>query len=826
MSNEEKYYNVTNVVKGNQYNVCNNYIWIDNKQYKLTSGMVNILLDLFSAKFKKDVILDMNFFATEKETDEQKIEKIDKMISDILHLSVFLSAPFKIYTIRKIKFLTKNNDEIKQGKSGEEQDGQINKLFNDIKELLIKENPDLKGKEEILKETLTELLTYNRIDEFGFDIVSVYRKIIKSIKDGLCKGYNQVLENLRDIYNFLVGLKKNATEIDFFHKDLLTPEGLYFKFAIFDCKGQDVAYMKNNIGEEGIFEFFVERKDALGYYDICCVIRDWNLAFANCINLKNESEYNEEITAYLEVVDENIDNFIKKYPLIKYTQCQIIWDDDTIDRITYKKYTQNGGKILLKGNVSNFKKTGVIKFCNPRKQSTSPYECEFHFHIIFGQSTKNEYAASKQKASNYKGISESIKKRYLRCPYCGRELKFYRWSKKRGRYCNGEKVKKADNYAKLEDVQKRGTLCRYNHYLDSSSKSANEFPDNPLVLPKNFMKCNNGVIQLVGMPESGKSIFLSKLFGFDQGGYSNPMPNWNRTISPFINNSTVMPFTPLSGKKGDWLNAQNQSSYSASYANYVSKLYDKMAKRTLRNSLGFIMQLPFIMEMSNINNHVSSFLSFFDCPGEYLCKVEEDGKITNEVLTDPTAELYPIFNSDGYILFVDLQDITNGFNRATQILKIISENLKKINERKPNTKGVLAVVFAKLDVLIEALRMKLPDEAEEKFLSVVCRAAPLESRKCIKFESSSTAKFIDECSNAIEEYFEIKHEDQFASLKSQIFPDLYGEAKFFALTALGRDSSIQPIVTGDAPKMLYKTKSNYNVDLVVLWLAVKLGMIR
>lgn len=860
---------------GNNYNYDHCvFIQLDGKSYNATDDVLSALTGLLGQQLRDAISKNISFLVEPvgyKSPEEQK-EDIDEKIQQILQLSLTICDPSHKFKLKKFHIFSKSNDSKKEkegndSKTSDSAKGDTNEkgFFDKVVEAIKKANDQID--ETTIKAAVQSMISYDdtTIDSYSYDYGSVFKQIINALAKSVQGGYDAIMKGLDEI-NDVLERYVEPSKIDMYHEDHLTPLDISFKYAILDEAGKDVAYSYNE-EEKGKFEFFIERVNAKGEYAICCVIRDWNRAFADFRQLAYEIEYDagqEYIKLDFKSNDgEGFDGqaVFSDYELVAYRECVLSRRGFAQEAIRYSDYKNNGGKIFIISQTVGCEISGEIELKEIREVTIKragdtklPETKKYHFFVSFHKNESDKHLEEKEKK-----VFKPADRRFLRCPYCGQKLNFAHAWFARGRYCNGEKFKKKDTFS---ERQKKSTLCRYNCYLDSGfcnengklsdnyyldpnktiEASARPQPEKPLIIPHDYLKSNSGVVSLIGMSGSGKSVFISNLFNLQSMRFGNN-PSWNNTIAPFIDDSQVGFFLPTANNETEWAEKQSvtypynpQIDHAmASYADYVSTIFGKVAKRSPNNKKDVLTYLPFIIRMENTKNGVRDYISFFDCPGEYIYKVNIDKSVERPLLSDKNKKWYPALNSDAFVLFLDPFDDTNGtvsekFISAAQILS----NLVDLYDKRDAKNKVVAVVFSKFDVLINQLRNS--SEAcngsnVQEFLDAVCMSAPQEDSKGrVNYSASKTSRYIDSCSDAIEAFFkESRDQEAFETFCSEL--DNFGNRKFFMISALGRGGSIQfsnrtDDNFKDTPNLLYRARSNYDVDKVVLWMAVQLGMIR
>ncbi len=820
---------------------------INGERYTATDDILIALSDILSLKLKVANERCSKLFVKQSVPEEDLIEEVNTLIFNIFQLSLDLSDPFhRLQLNRKIKIFhaittqptsTDNNKSQNDSETQDQnkQNSDNNSSIQQLVESLQKYNPKSTDTQKI-KEDIKSFFNTSNLDELSFDFESMYRKIMQIALSNADKGYFAIIDELNKLIERLKRYK-GESKIDFLEEDPLTPMDMEFKFAIYDDEGKNVAYKKDAQKDSG-FEFFIERGSTQGYYDICCVIHDWNNALVDSMDIRDESDDAVRTTEQsIAVIKRSLrfpdkgsvtgEEFFKEYELAIYRKYQIVINNERGAQFGYRNYTDNGGKITIKKNVKNFSAKGEIILSGCRDRN-SDEEKKFTFYIWLNERAEDSQNLDLNNEKKQKNVTATkVGNRKLRCPYCARELGINRRQKK-NRYCDGKKAK---------DKAKEGVVCKNNHYLDtdffddqmnvSNTYDFENFdfeshePDFPLKLPSNYTKNVSGVVSLIGKASSGKSAFISNFFGLTKNNDMNGNINWNSTIGPFISNSVFSFFMP----NNQWELAQKRhildDCTGTAYSDYVSVLYENGPKRSPNSKNSALVHLPFLLKMENSNNGVTSYMSFFDCPGEYI--YDSNKKFMPIKHSEKNRSEHPVVNSDAYILFLDP---TNMINDKIDNAEMIMQTLSDVVTVEKSKQRAVAVVFSKFDIWLDML-IKEHDTNADKFLEVVRRSAPDEGKNKVDYRGSKTERYIDACSDAIKDYFMKAYKDEFSSLE-KLLNECFEQHKYFVVSAMGRGSSFRypKEEEGEAPLILYRTKSNYNVDIVALWLAVQLGIIK
>lgn len=419
---------------------------------------------------------------------------------------------------------------------------------------------------------------------------------------------------------------------------------------------------------------------------------------------------------------------------------------------------------------------------------------------------------------------QTIDKKVLRCPYCGRPYpcggeKVPDEEKNRCYYNftypyykgaqDGEKSKQDEN---ASDSARQGISMLFQQVSQDDvewiSHPGNELKRNvkPMKVPEGIKE--GAVISLAGVSGSGKSTFLSALFGMLSGTETYISKIFERYVetSIFVNSATQ--------------DTENDMAKQMRQNYYAVELYKGFVERTAHGDLGLnaqIAHVPHTIELSNIQGKDgTAYLSIFDVPGGCLCVPQGRSATDTETyeFKNYSKDYTMLCKSDCIILLVN-GEAGNGASDAQidfgSAQGILAELRLKLEESDRNAIA-LAVVLCKFDMFNTAfdknsyVRSSPPVSADGKN----------ESQQ--KFGGSQLHKYIEGCSREVKAFIEEKHG---VGLIQEV--NCFKHHMYFTVSSTGRSDIIA--VKGGEKYMIYRSQPN-NVDNVLLWLMYQTGIIR
>lgn len=419
---------------------------------------------------------------------------------------------------------------------------------------------------------------------------------------------------------------------------------------------------------------------------------------------------------------------------------------------------------------------------------------------------------------------QTIDKKVLRCPYCGRPYpcggeKVPDEEKNRCYYNftypyykgaqDGEKSKQDEN---ASDSARQGISMLFQQVSQDDvewiSHLGNELKRNvkPMKVPEGIKE--GAVISLAGVSGSGKSTFLSALFGMLSGTETYISKIFERYVetSIFVNSATQ--------------DTENDMAKQMRQNYYAVELYKGFVERTAHGDLGLnaqIAHVPHTIELSNIQGKDgTAYLSIFDVPGGCLCVPQGRSATDTETyeFKNYSKDYTMLCKSDCIILLVN-GEAGNGASDAQidfgSAQGILAELRLKLEESDRNAIA-LAVVLCKFDMFNTAfdknsyVRSSPPVSADGKN----------ESQQ--KFGGSQLHKYIEGCSREVKAFIEEKHG---VGLIQEV--NCFKHHMYFTVSSTGRSDIIA--VKGGEKYMIYRSQPN-NVDNVLLWLMYQTGIIR
>lgn len=317
---------------------------------------------------------------------------------------------------------------------------------------------------------------------------------------------------------------------------------------------------------------------------------------------------------------------------------------------------------------------------------------------------------------------------------------------------------------------------------------------------------NGAVVTMVGLSQSGKSTFISRMLSVhSDGNYEGHIScsYLNNAMKPYVKSVKSVAVKTVEMVKSDKSDhAINKGingvrlleDYKTSkYSEFLSSTQNEQKEPVLPHT-------PFTIELEmnqNSRDDEKSFLSFFDLSGGLF---EIDGEKTG-TLGNLHKDYTMLHHSDSIIL---LLSIDNPYGNASMI--------QAITRRIP--KGtIVAVVFCKADELFVDTHYKWEH---------ITRSAPVARDN--KFNGSKRQAYIDECSKEIEKELSDGSDDNIKAMMAPLKRSLKGYPyKFFAISALGRGDSIVKGVN-EKKYTLYET-TPLNIENVLLWIMFEKGII-
>ncbi len=332
--------------------------------------------------------------------------------------------------------------------------------------------------------------------------------------------------------------------------------------------------------------------------------------------------------------------------------------------------------------------------------------------------------------------------------------------------------------------------------LEKNSKSR-------LVYNANYK--NGAVVTMVGISQSGKSTFLSRMLSVHSDGdykgnilcsyLKNAMKPYFQDVG--LSHVKTVAMASTETNSDPWKHGINgvrllEDYKSSKYSRFLSSTQNDESEPVLTHT-------PFTIEFTESSGNEKSFFSFFDLPGGLFAKASQSSPTLDKFNEDYTM----LSNSDSIILLLSAD--SGQTDSLTTMMTAIENRIR--------SDAIVAVVFCKADQLF------LNTQYEWTWLK---RSSPVARDN--KFNGSKRQAYIDKCSKEIQE--QMSKSTASESLKdiiNRLKKKFKDRCKFFAVSALGRGDSI---VRGnnDTKYTLYET-TPLNIENVLLWIMFERGII-
>ncbi|MCM1556110.1 MAG: hypothetical protein NC087_01105 [Anaeroplasma bactoclasticum] len=490
-------------------------------------------------------------------------------------------------------------------------------------------------------------------------------------------------------------------------------------------------------------------------------------------------------------------------------------------KIAFPKSTDNGIGCLTNSGLrddeyilkNNLKVSGLKKGCRLRLQKT----------------TKNKYIILKSMDSQALDMIKPLKSSPQRCILCGNIV-----SKKIKTSCMGvskqkENPKCKHNYIydvfdfedndsaqrqfKIKDIEVQKDNKTYIYKCETDQLPPSPTKNSEMALPENFR--NGVVISFVGESKTGKSTFISSLFGVSNNMVHDNIIN--NSLQPYVSKTSFYCDNVPTNYK------ENMSRYILEH-DYTALKYGDFIKPT--SNVGETepfarSHIPFILRLEGIqNSDEEAYLSFFDAPGGTMYKkLKNNDKPYDTPFSEKNNDYVMLFKSDSIILIVNgtpkpNEEQQNELNvdGVTQILRSIDAYKEKTKEFYEKT--ILAVVLCKFDEFAK-------DFDENSYTRMT---APTAYARI--FKNSERHKYIEMCSKEIKSY--LNSFNQTSGLLNEI--DKYKHHCFFATSSIGRTDSVIRKIDIDSDSKKDTTQSiffttPYNIENILLWIMYQKGII-
>ena len=582
-----------------------------------------------------------------------------------------------------------------------------------------------------------------------------------------------------------------------------TPSNYNMLYAIIDSKGYPV---------NDKFLIFMENRgynaDLLSL-DIVLnlVINDTNRYYSEKATL------NELQQVLVGTYEERSGDFY--YNGAKYSKIKVIINQTHQNLVEgdLRYYTNQGGKLTFARDSDTI--NSICKYgCKIVLYNSEESKCEFDL-FLYANYKEGNWG---KKIDKRRLFSNCL--RYLRCPYCGHVLKY---DKKTNTY--------GSETVTFNIANNKGTTT-YTHIINEKGhivcQSRNSHTNNTKTreLPQDYLNKNNksAVILMLGVRNSGKSVFISKLFDIwytnDEMEIGDGDDRVRTTGISFDGRDFKINFAqPELRYIKSALSRYFDISYSAQadsgdLRDYCSIPYYKFMSKTMTKALDLNYLPSMLLELKRENNKSVDTLSLIDIPGEALenaISVLGNDSAEERRHEEQNDRIFDIFhNCDAMIFMLDLDDQSH-----ISSLETLMNNINK----KSNV--AVAIAVCKFDKYEERLNRDyapinsfIPNE-DSKFY------AGSDRDKYINFASDKIKEFIkDYC---IEKYGVDSYSKLANAIKGVPFH------KFFAVSAIGNKEAIfedERKVSDDAYRCSTRfTATPRGIDNVILWLTYQLGII-
>lgn len=462
----------------------------------------------------------------------------------------------------------------------------------------------------------------------------------------------------------------------------------------------------------------------------------------------------------------------------------------------------DAGTSIIKEKVSvesgsKYLKIAVTDFRDQYRLEFMPKDSPYNLFVYFPEKVKSD--------SDF-----SVRTRFLRCPYCARELSVKAKARVNGRLgrgvidCQGNKIKKplewwfpsgvtsSISLKSIEKAYSRRIFCENT----AESKA-------PKALPEKYINdCNGAVVTLLASSQVGKSTLISKIFGIRETGYEvgHGVSSYLASkVTPYIHDLTCLyPETPSYDiRKKDFVQlTPDDTEYRELMNKYVANPYESFVEvtSTEKETTKQLQDTPFVLHFKNRLNQ-GAYLTFFDHPGSR----------GNE-----SKDLNLCF-SDCIVVMID----------PSRIDSIRNAN-KQIEANGSDMKGKpIAIVCSQFD--------SYENELSES-RSLLRMIPPCGGNK--DFKDSKLKAYIDLCSDELEAYLSTNIETRvdFANFKGKL-SNISPCIKYFALSSLGRKDAVKEVeletTSGEREKhkAMYLAANPKGIENLLIWIAYQMGMI-
>ncbi len=466
----------------------------------------------------------------------------------------------------------------------------------------------------------------------------------------------------------------------------------------------------------------------------------------------------------------------------------------------------------------------------------------FDYRLTFADPTNSKYYLLADESDFTMEDKETRRKERLeknrisiqnpRCPYCGGELKAiekYRRGTTQIWGCDGKLLHDGEGGV---DPRLKGELtvvCSADlKKMSEAGSDGSAIPVNKLILPKDYEKYPAMNIVLAGFPKSGKTIYLSSIFNMQYGG-----PALGTQSYPTVLNSVLHAYDPSSrgretAEEVKFYNVHLDPSDKAHEYGSITDDCERLRtspmseykKRYAMNVGGEVEAQTASDDMKKLSWHPIGYrlgklghIYFYDIPGEVF-----------------SASEGPVRALDMADCFLAVIDGANEEDKPVEQLVATLERIPILSKKKIDMESIpIAIVFTKHDLKLsdyvnaektELAQQSLPYCFDENCHVVRENILEMFPKDGGVYEGSALERHIDCSSYEFEHYLKAKNADLFRKVKSK-----YKNIKFFTCSALGSDQCLGDSTDDKKKQVLFRPR-HLRVELPIIWLMYKMGLIR
>lgn len=586
------------------------------------------------------------------------------------------------------------------------------------------------------------------------DFLSLYEKFLK-------RDFNSDKDSF--YYLFPLGMRDSTQKL------------INFQYQAIECP---LKVVENQITGYGIIAFTKDKDDIIDPNKVFF----YRTSFFERLNIDYEikSENNKLTIKFLDTL--NLQS-LKRNKDDDLLDINVIYSNHYIYSYSNVNLLEDGKYILNPKKKSQFKKTLSREFKNT----------DFYYSLMFKNPEANKFFILNDKTPIVSDQEASKElKHELICPICLKHtIKTLPKDKGSDYLCSSHDNKKENDVADeftfpamnhFSDLDKKEKIAMVNNITDERKIFCIDYTSrdvaNPVIIPKkyyiNSKKIPNIFVGLLGRPSSGKSVYLSSIFGL-QGGNQANLSYLNAFTSKF---NFTYSLEPLNGLRQQVLKEQinkvsieklNQLFSTDDYSpvNYDNPPYGifrmEQGKALARTEKNWII-LPFILTSEN-NNLIISDLS------------GENSEGNNDEITENLQKC------DAYIIMVGPNDqsFEDTFN------KVLKAKEKGSSSVKP-----LCIVFSKFDVMTNEFSSSSQVNVDDT-IDLINQSS---------YKNSLLEQNIIKSSKEIKAYIE-EHKSLYQGVNFETIESNFKNVRYFALSSIGLSSIINETSKKD---------NNFNID--------------